>query len=154
MLHSDRVAAGETLLIVDDSLENLRFLSKTLKGQGYKVRCARSGAMALRAVSTTQLALILLDIRMPEMDGYAVCQRLKADPNTQAIPVIFLSALDEALDKVKAFEAGAADYLTKPFQVEELLARVTNQLTIRRLQQCMTVQNQQLQQEVCDRSQA
>ncbi len=154
MLPTDRVAAGETLLIVDDSLENLRFLSKTLKGQGYGVRCARSGIMALRAVHTTQPALILLDIRMPEMDGYAVCQRLKADPNTQAIPVIFLSALDEALDKVKAFEVGAADYLTKPFQVEELLARVANQLTIRRLQHCMTVQNQQLQQEICDRSQA
>ncbi|MBD1918769.1 response regulator [Phormidium sp. FACHB-322] len=154
MPHADRVAAGETLLIVDDSLENLMFLSKTLKGQGYGVRCARSGIMALRAVNTTHPALILLDIRMPEMDGYAVCQRLKADPSTQAIPVIFLSALDEALDKVRAFEAGAADYLTKPFQVEELLARVANQLTIRRLQQCMTVQNQQLQQEICDRSQA
>ncbi|OKH46587.1 hypothetical protein NIES30_15935 [Phormidium tenue NIES-30] len=153
MRYADRVAAGETLLIVDDSLENLRFLSKTLKGQGYGVRCARSGAMALRAVHTTQPALILLDIRMPEMDGYAVCQRLKADPTTQPIPVIFLSALDEALDKVKAFEVGAADYLTKPFQVEELLARVANQLTIRRLQHCMTVQNQQLQQEICDRSQ-
>lgn len=154
MRYADRVAAGETLLIVDDSLENLRFLSKTLKGQGYGVRCARSGAMALLAVNTTQPALILLDIRMPEIDGYEVCQRLKADPTTRAIPVIFLSALDEALDKVKAFEVGAADYLTKPFQVEELLARVANQLTIRRLQHCMTVQNQQLQQEICDRSQA
>ncbi|MBW4483754.1 MAG: response regulator [Tildeniella torsiva UHER 1998/13D] len=154
MLHPDRVAAGETLLIVDDSLENLRFLTKTLKGQGYGVRCARSGAMALIAVNATRPDLILLDIRMPEMDGYSVCQRLKADPSTQAIPVIFLSALDEALDKVKAFEVGGADYLTKPFQVEELLARVANQLTIRRLQQGMTAQNQQLQQEIGDRRQA
>ncbi|MGG6239437.1 response regulator [Nodosilinea sp. AN01ver1] len=146
-------AAGVTLLIVDDSLENLRFLAQTLSGQSYGVRCARSGAMALMAVKTTQPDLILLDIRMPEMDGYEVCERLKADPSTEAIPIIFLSALDEALDKVRAFAVGAADYLTKPFQVEELLARVANQLTIRHLQQQMTAQNQQLQQEICDRSQ-
>ncbi|PSN14834.1 hypothetical protein C7293_09870 [filamentous cyanobacterium CCT1] len=149
----DRAAAGVTLLIVDDSLENLRFLAQTLTGQGYGVRCARSGAMALMAVETTQPDLILLDIRMPEMDGYEVCQRLKADPSTEAIPIIFLSALDDAIDKVRAFAVGAADYLTKPFQVEELLARVANQLTIRHLQQQMAAQNQQLQQEICDRSQ-
>ncbi|MFQ4138456.1 response regulator [Nodosilinea sp. PGN35] len=154
MLPPDHVPAGETLLIVDDSLENLRFLAKTLKGQGYGVRCARSGTMALMAVNTTQPDLILLDIRMPEMDGYEVCQRLKANPSTQAIPIIFLSALDEALDKVKAFGLGAADYLSKPFQIEELLARVANQLTIRRLHRQMVAQNQQLQQEICDRGQA
>ncbi|WP_017297122.1 response regulator [Nodosilinea nodulosa] len=147
-------AAGITLLVVDDSLENLKFLAQILAEQGYRVRCARSGAMALVAVKTTQPDLILLDIRMPEMDGYAVCEQLKADPTTETIPVIFLSALDEALDKVKAFTAGAADYLTKPFQVEELLARVANQLTIRHLQQQMAAQNRQLQQEICDRSQA
>ncbi|WP_052049617.1 response regulator [Leptolyngbya sp. KIOST-1] len=150
----DSLAAGVTLLVVDDSLENLRFLAQTLSEQGYGVRCARSGAMALMAVKTTHPDLILLDIRMPEMDGYAVCEQLKANPSTEAIPVIFLSALDEALDKVRAFAVGGADYITKPFQVEELLARVTNQLTIRQLQQQMTAQNQQLQQEIRDRSRA
>jgi DNA-binding response OmpR family regulator/GAF domain-containing protein len=148
------VSAKATLLVVDDALENLRFLAQTLTGQGYEVRCARSGAIALTAAQTTRPDLILLDIRMPELDGYAVCERLKADLGTAAIPVIFLSALDDALDKVRAFAAGAADYLTKPFQVEELLARVANQLTIRHLQQQMAAQNLLLQQEICDRSRA
>ena len=148
------VSTKATLLVVDDALENLRFLAQTLTGQGYEVRCARSGAIALTAAQTTRPDLILLDIRMPELDGYAVCERLKADLGTAAIPVIFLSALDDALDKVRAFAAGAADYLTKPFQVEELLARVANQLTIRHLQQQMAAQNLLLQQEICDRSRA
>lgn len=119
-----------TILIVDDLPDNLRVLSTTLTEAGYQVRCARNGSMALKAAETLSPALILLDINMPEMDGYEVCQRLKADERTGEIPVIFLSALDEELDKVKAFSVGGIDYITKPFQIGEVLARIHNQLSL------------------------
>ncbi|MGI0487418.1 response regulator [Pantanalinema rosaneae CENA516] len=134
------------LLIVDDLADNLRVLSNTLSNQGYRVRCVRNGAMALMGVKAAPPDVILLDIRMPEMDGYEVCRQLKADPHLCEIPIIFLSALDEALDKAKAFEVGGADYITKPFQVEEVLARVQHQLTIQRLRQQVAAQRQQLSQ--------
>lgn len=139
------VAQGN-ILIVDDSADNLRVLSATLSQQNYKVRCVKSGTMALLGIQAFPPDLILLDILMPEMDGYEVCQRLKADPRTQEIPVIFLSALDETPDKVRAFQVGGADYITKPFQNEEVLARVNHQLTIRQLQLQLMEQNQQLKQ--------
>lgn len=132
------------LLIVDDLADNLRVLSNTLANQGYRVRCVRNGAMALMGVKAAPPDVILLDIRMPEMDGYEVCRRLKSDPKLCEIPIIFLSALDEALDKAKAFEVGGTDYITKPFQVEEVLARVQHQLTIQRLKQQVAAQQQQL----------
>lgn len=135
-----------SILIVDDSADNLRVLSATLRQQGYQIRCAKSGSMALLGVQAFPPDLILLDILMPEMDGYEVCHRLKANPQTCDIPVIFLSALDETNDKVKAFQAGGADYITKPFQGEEVLARVEHQLTIRRLRQQLTEQSLQLKQ--------
>ncbi|MBD2091180.1 hybrid sensor histidine kinase/response regulator [Microcoleus sp. FACHB-1515] len=122
------------ILIVDDTPNNLRLLSSMLTQQGYEVRSAISGAVALMAVRTVHPDLILLDISMPKMGGYEVCEQLKADPQTQDIPVIFLSALSEAIDKVRAFQVGGVDYITKPFQVEEVLARVENQLTLRRMQ--------------------
>ncbi|MCG8365063.1 MAG: hybrid sensor histidine kinase/response regulator [Pseudanabaenales cyanobacterium] len=122
------------ILIVDDAPDNLRLLSRMLVQQGYEVRSAISGAMALRAVHTIPTDLILLDINMPKMDGFEVCERLKLDIKTCEIPVIFLSAYSNAVDKVKAFKAGGLDYITKPFQVEEVLVRVENQLTLRRLQ--------------------
>lgn len=122
------------ILIVDDTPNNLRLLSSMLTKQGYEVRSAISGSVALMAVRTVPLNLILLDINMPKMNGYEVCQRLKADERTRDIPVIFLSALGEPLDKVQAFQLGGVDYITKPFQVEEVLARVENHLTIRRMQ--------------------
>ncbi len=122
------------ILIVDDTLENLHLLSEMLAHKGYEVRIVKSGTMALRGVKAQPPDLILLDIMMPEMDGYEVCQRLKDNPQTQNIPVIFISALNEVFDKVKAFAAGGADYITKPFQIEEVCARVAHQLTIRRLQ--------------------
>jgi signal transduction histidine kinase len=134
------------ILIVDDSPDNLRVLSTTLNQQGYEVRCVKSGSMALIGVQAAPPELILLDIRMPGMDGYEVCKQLKADPRTCEIPVIFLSALDEVLDKVQAFAVGGVDYITKPFQVEEVLARVEHQLTIRHLQKQLLAQNQLLQQ--------
>jgi signal transduction histidine kinase len=134
------------ILIVDDTPDNLRLLSSTLTQRGYKVRSVINGAMALMGASAAPPDLIMLDIKMPDMDGYEVCTRLKADERTREIPVIFISALDEVLDKVKAFTSGGVDYIQKPYQVEEVLARIENQLTIRRLQVQLQAQNRQLQQ--------
>jgi two-component system, sensor histidine kinase and response regulator len=124
--------SNTNILIVDDTPSNLRLLSSMLTQQGYEVRSAISGSVALMAVQSIQPDLILLDINMPGMNGYEVCSQLKADAATQEIPVVFLSALGEAIDKVRGFQAGGVDYITKPFQVEEVLARVENQLTLRR----------------------
>jgi diguanylate cyclase (GGDEF)-like protein len=118
------------ILIVDDKSENLQVLSALLTQQGYSVRGVVSGAMALRAIQSAPPHLILLDIMMPEMDGYAVCRQLKTDPKTAAIPIIFISALDEVFDKVQAFKNGGVDYITKPFQWEEVLARVKTHLSL------------------------
>jgi PleD family two-component response regulator len=123
------------LLLVDDTPNNLRLLSAMLTEQGYEVRRVVNGQMALKTAQANPPDLILLDIKMPDMNGYEVCQRLKMDPVTQDIPVIFISALDEVLDKVKAFAVGGMDYITKPFSEEEVFARVENILTIRQLQQ-------------------
>lgn len=135
-----------SILIVDDTPDNLRLLSKLLSQRGYEIRKAINGQMALASAQADPPDLILLDIRMPEMDGYEVCQHLKAHDSTQAIPVIFLSALDDVLDKVKAFGVGGVDYITKPFQTEEVLARIEMQLRLRKLQKQLAEHNQQLQQ--------
>lgn len=142
------------ILVVDDQPNNLRFLSDLLNKEGYKVQRSINGKLALNAVVSNLPDLILLDIMMPEMNGYEVCQKLKASEKTREIPIIFLSALDEASDKVKAFTLGGADYITKPFQVEEVLARIENQLTIGRLQKKLQIQNCYLQQEIEARKQA
>jgi putative two-component system response regulator len=134
----------KTILIVDDTPENLRVLLELLKRQGYKVRAVPSGRLALQAAASDPPDLILLDIMMPEMDGYEVCRRLKADAKLCEIPVVFLSALDETLDKVRAFEAGGVDYVTKPFQFEEVRARVETHLRLRRLQLQLEQHNRQL----------
>ncbi len=123
-----------TILAVDDTNANLTLLANLLKEYGHRVRLAPSGKLALNAVQTSPPDLILLDINMPEMDGYEVCERLKADERWRDIPVIFLSALSETMDKVKAFNLGGVDYINKPFQVEELTARVDTHLNLRRLQ--------------------
>lgn len=142
------------ILIVDDTPENLQVLSATLSERGYQVRGVIKGKMAIRAARSAPPDLILLDIRMPDMSGYEVCEQLKADSQTSEIPVIFISALDEVLDKVKAFQVGGVDYITKPFQIEEVLARVEHQLTIRRLSKQLLTQNEQLQQEIQERKKA
>jgi len=142
------------LLIVDDTPENLQVLSATLSEQGYQVRGVVKGKMAIRAAKSAQPDIILLDIRMPEMDGYQVCENLKADPETRDIPIIFISAIDDVLDKVKAFRVGGVDYITKPFQVEEVLARVEHQLTIRRLSKEVRDRHQKLEQEIQERRKA
>ena len=123
--------AQADILLVDDTPANLNVLSTILAQQGYKVRPANSGQVALMVAQHTSPDLILLDIQMPGMDGFEVCRRLKALEHTRDIPVIFISALDEALDKVAAFEAGGVDYIAKPFQILEVLARVQYQLTMR-----------------------
>lgn len=134
------------ILIVDDTLDNLRLLSTLLAEQGYEVRSVTNGATALMGMQAQPPDLILLDINMPGMSGYQVCQHLKSDPKTQEIPVIFISALNEVVDKVKAFSIGAVDFITKPFQVEEVFARVEHQLKLCRLQRQLQAQNQRLQQ--------
>ncbi|MEB3827906.1 GAF domain-containing protein [Phormidium sp. CCY1219] len=133
------------ILIVDDTPDNLRLLSNMLASQGYQVRKAINGQLALKAAQMAPPDLILLDINMPEMNGYEVCQQLKSQPETCDIPVIFLSALSEVEDKVKAFEIGGSDYITKPFQVAEIFARVKNQLELRFLHDRLKQQSQELQ---------
>lgn len=134
-----------TILVVDDIPENLRLLASILTEQGYKVRLASSGPYALTTIQKDLPDLILLDIKMPEMDGYEVCHYLKGDERTKEIPVIFISALNEVFDKVTAFSMGAVDYITKPFQVEEVLARVNTHLTLRQLQAELETKNNALQ---------
>ena len=138
------------IVVVDDTPENLRLLSTMLIKQGYNVRKAINGPMALKAVKIVVPDLILLDIMMPEMDGYEVCKHLKADAQTCSVPVIFLSALDEVLDKIKAFKSGGVDYITKPFQLEEVLVRVQTHLTIRNLQAQLQIKNTQLEKALGD----
>ncbi|MFB2839002.1 PAS domain S-box protein [Floridanema evergladense] len=133
------------ILVVDDQPSNLRFLSEVLCQEGYSVKRAISGELALNYAIAFPPDIILLDIMMPEMNGYEVCQKLKENPQTKDIPVIFLSVLDQVSEKVKAFHVGGTDYITKPFQVEEVLVRVENQLTIKNLQVQLQNQNQQLQ---------
>ena len=121
------------ILVVDDTKENVRLLVDALGNEGYRVRPALSGKAALEAAKTEAPDLILLDIIMPEMDGYEVCRSLKADRKLKEVPVIFISALGEVSDKVKGFSAGGVDYINKPFQTEEVLARIETHLALRRL---------------------
>jgi phosphoserine phosphatase RsbU/P len=123
-----------SILAVDDTPANLQVLAGMLKQRGYKVRPVPDGRLALMAARRDPPDLILLDINMPEMNGYEVCEHLKADDALKGIPVIFISALTDQLDKVKAFAIGGVDYLTKPFQIEELHARVETHLKLSRLQ--------------------
>lgn len=141
---ADMPSSKNSILIVDDTLPNLRLLSNMLSEYGYDVRGVPNGPMALEVVNLDPPDLILLDITMPGMDGYQVCEKLKIDPQTGEIPVIFISALDEVLDKVKAFSVGGVDYITKPFQLEEILVRVRTHLTIRSLQKQLQEANQEL----------
>ncbi len=142
------------ILVIDDTPENLALLSNMLTQRGYKVRSVTKGSTGLRGATAAPPDLILLDVNMPQMNGYEVCEKLKAQEITKDIPVIFISALGDTIDKVKAFQVGGVDYITKPFQVEEVLARIDNHLTICRLQRQLQKQNTQLQQEISDRAAA
>ena len=121
-----------SIIVVDDTPQNLKLLDSMLRERGYRVLSFPRGDRALRAAAKSPPDLILLDINMPEMSGYEVCERLKHDERLREIPVIFISALDETLDKVKAFGVGGVDYVTKPFQIEEVEARVRTHLELRR----------------------
>ncbi|QPK64365.1 response regulator [Methylomonas sp. LL1] len=125
------------ILIVDDTPANLQLLASILKEEGYKIRPASSGRLALDSISKKLPDLILLDIRMPDMDGYEVCSRLKQNPLTKNIPVLFISALTDVNDKLKAFNVGGLDYINKPFQIEEVKARVSTHLQLKALQSSM-----------------
>jgi len=133
-----------TILVVDDISENLQLLVRLLKAQDYKVHAAPNGPRAIAIARNTLPDLILLDIRMPEMDGFEVCEQLKADRLTRDIPVIFISALNDVVDKVQGFEAGGVDYIIKPFSFEELIARVNSALRFKQLSDNLRRQSQEL----------
>ncbi|MEL6179210.1 MAG: sigma-54 dependent transcriptional regulator [Myxococcota bacterium] len=153
MTSSPHTSPRGDILIADDTLANLRLLSEVLTKSGYKVRGVPNGTMALRAARSAPPDLILLDINMPDMRGYEVCRHLKKEEALKDIPVIFISALDDIIDKVKAFSIGGIDYITKPFQVDEVLARVRTHLTLRRLQLELKSTNHHLEERVVERTQ-
>jgi len=148
------LSSKSNILVVDDLAANVNLLTVLLEAEGYRVYQASEGYQALELATSKQPDLILLDIRMPGMDGYEVCRQLKVQKTTGSIPVIFVSALDDATDKVQGFAAGGVDYVTKPFQAKEVLARVDTHLTLRKLQSELETQNQQLQQEILERERA
>ena len=137
-IDQDELCKGN-ILVVDDQPDSLRLLTYMLNEQGYEVSSAINGATALKFVEVIVPDLVLLDVSMPQMNGYEVCQAIKANPKISDIPVIFISALDDVFDKVKAFNVGAADYITKPFQVEEVLVRIENQLRNIRLKKQLQI---------------
>ncbi len=141
-------ADGESILLVDDNPTNLQVLYQCLEGVGCKLLIAKDGELALSIAARALPDLILLDIMMPGIDGYEVCRRLKAYPATADIPVIFLSALQETGDKVKGLQLGAVDYITKPFQPDEVIARVNTHLTIHRLKQEVEQRKDELEHEL------
>lgn len=131
--HRPDTCESNDIVVVDDSLDSLRYLTDILQEQGYRIRPAASGELALAAVAAKRPDLILLDVKMPDIDGYEVCRKLKSDPENARVPIIFISALDEPEDKVKAFAAGGVDYITKPLHSEEVLARVQTHLQLQEL---------------------
>lgn len=137
-----------SILVVDDTPENLQLLTEMLKERGHRVRPVPDGKLALQAARNNPPEIILLDINMPEMNGYEICAEMKADPQLAKIPVIFISANIDTIDKVKAFAVGGVDYVTKPFQFDEVEARVETHLKIRRLQVELDRHNWQLQEMV------
>ncbi|WP_181391761.1 response regulator [Methanospirillum lacunae] len=139
------------ILVVDDSPGSLKLLTDILSKPGYLVRPAPSGRLALRSVDVEIPDLILLDVIMPDLDGYEVCRQLKGNPNTVSIPVIFISSLEEPADRVKGFDAGGVDFITKPFQSEEILARIHTHLSLYRLQKQMQAQNVLLEEQIQER---
>jgi formate hydrogenlyase transcriptional activator len=146
--------ATASILVVDDTPHNISILFDALSHYGYRVLAERDGKSALEQVKYAQPDLILLDVMMPGMDGFETCRRLKHDPATADIPVIFMTALAETIDKVNGFNMGAVDYITKPFQLPEVLSRVKTHLTIRQLQRELTATNEALEQRVADRTAA
>jgi len=154
MVNLLKTAAETNILIVDDTPDNLRLLTKILESHGYITRKSLNGRMALQSAYRHPPDIILLDINMPEMNGYEVCQQLKASKTTDHIPIIFISALNQITDKIQAFEMGGQDYIAKPFQELEVLMRVKNQLLIRQQYEQLLIQNQRLEYEIQERLKA
>ena len=144
--------SGASILVVDDTPTNVSVLLEVLGRAGHKVLVARDGESALEQASYAHPELVLLDVMMPGLDGFETCRRLKREPSTAQIPVIFMTALSEVHDKVRAFEAGAADYVSKPFQHEEVLARVQAHLALARLRRELAEANASLEQKVATRT--
>lgn len=144
----------QNILIVDDNPTNLEVLSETLSREGFQVSVATDGESALEQIQYFRPTLILLDIMMPGIDGYETCKRLKQDPSTQDIPVIFMTALSETQNKITGFSLGAVDYITKPFQREEVLARVKVHFQLQNLTKTLEEQNKLLKHEIAQREQA
>ena len=142
------------ILVVDDTPNNLRLLLRALSGEGYRVRCAKSAAMAMTSLETALPDLVLLDIRMPQINGYEFCQQIKASSRTRDIPIMFLSALNDAENKVRAFDLGGVDYIAKPFEVGEVLARVRYQLQVQQQRRQLQVENNRLRQENVEQQQS
>lgn len=139
---------AESVLIVDDNPDNLGVLEGILSAEGYDVRAALSGEIALRAIGARMPDLVLLDIMMPEMDGFEVCKRIRANPAAARVPVLFISALTDTDEKLKAFEAGGLDYITKPFQEREVLARVHTHLRLAAANRDLALANSELSAEI------
>jgi two-component system, sensor histidine kinase and response regulator len=137
-------ASADKILVVDDIPTNMWVLLEVLDNAGYEVLLAQSGNQALRVAEYAKPQLILLDVMMPIMDGFAVCQNLKSNPELSAIPIIFMTALSDNTNKIKGFELGAADYITKPIQYREVLARVATHLELYKLQQALQQRNAEL----------
>lgn len=142
---SGQQQSPSTIMVVDDTPANLRMIDEMLRGLGYRVVAFPKGELAVKAAHRNPPDLILLDIRMPEMDGYEVCRQIKVNSQLQDIPIIFISALRETMDMVKAFQVGGVDYVTKPFRFEEVHARVETHLKIRRMQKELEKHNLHLQ---------
>jgi len=140
----DMLVPQGDILIVDDNAANLDLLGAVLRERQYRVRAVPSGPMALEAARRHPPELVMLDVNMPGMDGYETCEAFKKDASLARIPIIFISALDDPLDKVKAFRVGGRDYVTKPFSAEEVLVRVEHQVNLGRLQRELEIQNQNL----------
>ncbi len=147
-MNGNQAAYKANLLVIDDDPLNLRFLAGVLRDGGYRVRPARDPNLAISAARTEIPDLILLDIVMPEKDGYEVCMELQADPATCHIPVIFISALGETPSKIRAFSAGGVDYITKPFEKQEILARIQTHLSLRNMRKSLEQKNEQLRTEI------
>ncbi len=145
---------GKSVLIVDDIPDNLRLLASILTRNGFRVRTANDGLRALASIKLSIPDLILLDVKMPKLDGYEVCKQLKENTETASIPIIFISSLDGTFDKVKAFEVGGVDYITKPFQVTEVVARVSAHIELNCLHRQLEEQNQELSREVAAKEKA
>ena len=148
------MAEPANVLIVDDLPENLAVLGSILKNAGHRVRAARSGELALSATLIDPPEIILLDVMMPEMDGYEVCRRIKATPQTADVPVLFVSALSDATDKVRCFEVGGVDFITKPYDEREVLARMETHIALARTRAELAAQNKALERAISDLEQA